>query len=99
SDGVFAGRAGLRGSLVPTTLEAPTTLVEALKRGSHVAVLVDQYYRRGVPVTFFGRRTMANPLIPWLLRKVDCPLHGIRVVRYPGDRFQLRMTEAFPVPR
>ena len=25
--------------------------------------------------------------------------HGIRVVLYPGDRFQLRMTEAITVPR
>ena len=99
SDYVIERRSGRMGTLVPTTLEAPTALVEALKRGSHVAVLVDQYYRRGVPVTFFGRRTMANPLIPWLLRKVECPLHGIRVVRYPGGRFQLRMTEALPVPR
>ena len=54
-------------------------------------MLVDQYYvRRASPVTFFGRRTTANPLIARLARHFDCPIHGIRVVRLPGDRFQLR---------
>ena len=39
-------------------------------------------------MTFFGRRTKANPLIARLARHIDCPIHGMRVVRYPGDRFQ-----------
>jgi KDO2-lipid IV(A) lauroyltransferase len=99
SDAVIDLRAGCMGTLVPTTIEAPLRLAEALERGSHVAILVDQYYGPGVPVTFFGRQTRANPLIPWLARKVDCPVHGIRVVRYPGNRFQLKMTEAIDVPR
>jgi len=99
SDEVLARRARCMGTLVPTNIEAPMALVEALQHGSHVAILVDQHYTRGVPVKFFGRRALTNPLIPWLLRKVDCPLHGIRVVRHPGDRFQLDLTEAIPVPR
>ncbi len=62
-------------------------------------MLVDQYYVRGVPVTFFGRPTRANPLIARLARNIDCPIHGIRVVRHPGNRFQLRLTEAITAPR
>jgi KDO2-lipid IV(A) lauroyltransferase len=99
SDAIIGLRSGCMGTLVPTTIEAPTRLVEALQRGSHVAILVDQWYGQGVPVTFFGRQTRANPLIAWLLRKVECPVHGIRVVRYPGNRFQLKMTEAIEVTR
>ena len=56
------------GELVPTGLDAPIKLADALKRGSHVGMLVDQYYVRGVEVTFFGRRTRANPLIARLAR-------------------------------
>jgi len=47
-----------------------------------------------VPVTFFGQRTLANQLVARLARNIECPIHGIRVVRHPGGRFQLRMTEA-----
>ena len=82
-------RSGCMGTLIPTGLDAPLKLAEALQRGSHVAMLVDQYCDAGVPVTFFGRRTRANPLIARLARHFDCPIHGMRVVRHPGDRFQL----------
>jgi KDO2-lipid IV(A) lauroyltransferase len=50
-------------------------------------------------VTFFGRRTKANPLIARLARHVDCPIHGTRVVRLPGDRLRVDLTEAIEKPR
>jgi len=99
SDAVIGLRQGCMGTLIQTGLQAPFQLIEALQRGSHVAMLVDQYATQGVPVTFFGRRTRANALIARLAQHVDCPIHGIRVVRYPGDRFQLKMTEAIVPPR
>jgi KDO2-lipid IV(A) lauroyltransferase len=99
ADEITGLRSGCMGTLVPTSLDAPGRLLEALQCGSHVAMLVDQYATQGVPVTFFGRRTRANALIARLARHVDCPIHGIRVVRYPGDRFQLQMTEAIEAPR
>ena len=82
------------GQLISTSLDAPIKLAEALQRGAHVGMLVDQYYVRGVPVTFFGRRTMANPLLARLARHFDCPIHGVRIVRLPGNRFTGDMTEA-----
>src|SRR4051794_32790135 len=89
SDAVIEMRSGCMGTLIPTSMDAPVKLADALKRGSHVAMLVDQYAVQGVPVTFFGRRPRANALIARLARQIECPIHGIRVVRYPGDRFQL----------
>jgi KDO2-lipid IV(A) lauroyltransferase len=99
SDAVISMREGCMGTLIPTSIGAPQRLLEALQRGSHVAMLVDQYSVQGVPVTFFGRPTRANSLIARLARHIDCPIHGIRVVRYPGDRFQLRVTDALDAPR
>ena len=99
SDAVIAMRSGCMGTLMPTSMDAPVKLADALKRGSHVAMLVDQYASQGVPVTFFGRRTRANALIARLARQIECPIHGLRVVRHPGDRFQLIVTEAIEPPR
>jgi KDO2-lipid IV(A) lauroyltransferase len=99
SDAVIGMREGCMGTLIPTSTGAPQRLLEALQRGSHVAMLVDQYSVQGVPVTFFGRPTRANSLIARLARHVDCPIHGLRVVRYPDGRFQLRVTEALDPPR
>jgi KDO2-lipid IV(A) lauroyltransferase len=81
------------GTLIATGLDAPVKLADALRRGAHVGMLVDQYYVRGVPVTFFGRRTMANPLLARLAQHFDCPIHGTRVIRLPGNRFRAELTE------
>jgi KDO2-lipid IV(A) lauroyltransferase len=86
-------RAATMGTLIPTGLDAPVKLAEALERGTHVGMLVDQYYSRGVGVTFFGRRTRANPLLARLARHFDCPIHGLRVIRLPAHRFRVEFTE------
>ena len=72
-------RTASMGELIPTGLDAPVKIADALKRGAHVGMLVDQYYVRGVEVTFFGRRTRANPLLARLAQHFDCPIHGIRI--------------------
>jgi len=81
------------GELISTDLYAPMKIAEALERGAHVGMLVDQYYVRGVPVTFFGRPTMANPLLARLAGHFECPIHGTRVVRLPGHRFRAELSE------
>ncbi len=86
-------RAASMGELIATGLDAPVRIADALKRGSHIGMLVDQYYVRGVEVTFFGRKTNANPLIARLAQHFDCPIHGVRVIRLPGNRFTADLTE------
>jgi KDO2-lipid IV(A) lauroyltransferase len=86
-------RTASMGTLIATGLDAPMKIADALKRGAHVGMLVDQYYVRGVEVTFFGRRTMANPLLARLAQHFDCPIHGTRIVRLPGNRFRAELTD------
>ena len=81
------------GTLVPAGRDAPLRLAQALKDGQHVAMLVDQYLTGGVEVTFFGRKTRANPMLARLLRQVECPVHGVRIIRLPGNRFRAEVSE------
>src|SRR5215470_9996641 len=81
------------GELIPAGRDAPLRLAEALKAGRHVGMLVDQYLTGGVEVTFFGRKTRANPMLARLLRQIECPVHGVRVIRLPGNRFRAEITE------
>jgi Kdo2-lipid IVA lauroyltransferase/acyltransferase len=81
------------GTLIPAGRDAPLRLAQALKDGKHVAMLIDQYLTGGVEVTFFGRKTRANPMLARLLRQVECPIHGVRVIRLPGGRFTAEITE------
>ena len=87
------------GTLIAAGRDAPLRLAQALQDGKHVAMLVDQYLTGGVEVTFFGRKTRANPMLARLLRQVDCPIHGVRVIRLPGFRFRAELTEEIPPVR
>ena len=68
---------------------------QALQEGKHVAMLVDQYLTGGVEVTFFGRKTRANPMLARLLRQVECPINGVRVILIDfwqhGPKYQRQM--------
>jgi KDO2-lipid IV(A) lauroyltransferase len=99
ADAVIKIRAGSMGTLMPTTLDAPLKLAEALAAGRHIAMLVDQYYVRGVDVTFFGQPTKANPVIARLAQHFDCPIHGTRVIRLPDHKFRAELSEAIEPPR
>jgi KDO2-lipid IV(A) lauroyltransferase len=99
ADAVIAIREGSMGTLVPTDMDAPIRLARALEQNRVVGMLVDQYYGKGVEVTFFGRRCRTNPLLATLARHVECPIHGVRIVRLPGGRFRGEVTEAIPPVR
>jgi KDO2-lipid IV(A) lauroyltransferase len=92
ADAVIRMREGLMGHLIPTGLDAPVRIAEALGRGAHVGMLVDQFYTRGVDVAFFGRPARTNPLIARLAQHIDCPIYGVRVVRCQGTRFRLELS-------
>src|SRR3954451_9095246 len=86
-------RAVKMGTLVPAGRDAPLKLAQALQNGQHVAMLVDQYLTSGVEVTFFGRKARGNPMLARLLRQIECPIHGVRIIRLPGHRFRGEISE------
>jgi KDO2-lipid IV(A) lauroyltransferase len=99
ADTVIRLRGGIMGKLIRTGLDAPTRAADALARGSHVAMLVDQYYTKGVDVTFFGRPARTNPLIARLAQHYDCPIYGVHMVRHPSNKFRLHLTEPMSAVR
>ena len=80
-------------------LGAGREIEQALKRGAHVGVLIDQHVIQGIEVNFFGRRCKISPMLAKLARRIECPIHGARVIRLPGHRFRCELTEAIEVPR
>jgi len=81
NDVIVKLREPLMGELIATGLDAPVRLARLLQSGIHVGMLADQHYSKGVEVTFFGRRCLANPLIAMLARQTELPIYGMRVVR------------------
>jgi KDO2-lipid IV(A) lauroyltransferase len=84
------------GTLIASGPTAPFKLAEALQNGQHVGMLVDQWFTNGVEVTFFGRKTRVNPMLARLLRQIECPVHGARIIRLPNHRFRAELTEEIP---
>ena len=98
-DFILQTRSSRMGILVPSGLSAPKIIADELARGCHAGMLVDQFTKRGVAAMFFGWKTRANPLVARLARHIDCPIHGVRVVRISGNRFRVDLTEAIDAPR
>jgi KDO2-lipid IV(A) lauroyltransferase len=86
-------------TLIATGIGAPSAIAAALERGTHVGILVDQFFYQGIDVEFFGRRCRTNPIIARLARYFDCPIHGVRVIRLPNHRFRIELTEAIEPKR
>ncbi|MGD0562098.1 MAG: lipid A biosynthesis lauroyl acyltransferase [Roseiarcus sp.] len=96
---VMARRQSVMGELVASGPGALHRLARALEAGSHVGLLVDQFHHHGPTITLFGHPTLANPIFARLARQFECPVHMVRVVRLPGDRFRIELGEELDLPR
>lgn len=92
-------RRAMMGGLVANARGATFELVAALERGEHLGLLVDQAKHRGMAVPFFNSPAPTNPLLGRLARQFECPVHGARSVRLPGERFLIEITPPLDLPR
>jgi KDO2-lipid IV(A) lauroyltransferase len=102
ADALVAVRARAMPTLARTIQAGPGAALEikkAIQAGAHVVMVVDQHFERGVDVTFFGRCCKVNPALAKFARMFECPIHGARVTRLPGNRFRYELTEAIEPPR
>ena len=96
---IAKARKQVAGNLVASGQGASFQLMSALDKGIHVGVLVDQKFRRGIEVPFFGKDAPTNTLLAKLARRYDCPVHGARSIRLPNGRFRLEITDEIELPR
>lgn len=92
-------RTGAMAELISSDRHSVFTMTKVLQEGRHLGLVVDQYFNGGVEITMFGRKARASPLPARLARNVDCPVHAVRAVRLPGNRFRLDLTEELQLPR
>src|SRR5262249_6587879 len=79
------------GRLLPSGLLGTIAAQEALARGEHLGMLVDQHHGLGQPIPFFGRPARTAMTLAKLARRFRCPVHGAFVERIEGTRFRLVM--------
>ncbi|MFC1776300.1 lipid A biosynthesis lauroyl acyltransferase [Pseudomonadota bacterium] len=96
---VAESRKQLGENMIASGAGAAFQLIKALEHNEHVGVLVDQKFRRGIKVPFFGKDAPTNTLLAKLARRYDCPVHGARTIRLPNGRFRLEITDELVLPR
>lgn len=92
-------RSGTMGGLEAARQGAAFAMQGVLERGGHLGMLIDQHFTRGVVVRFMGQPALTNPIMAKFARNLECPVHGVRVIRLPNHRFRLELTPALDLPR
>jgi KDO2-lipid IV(A) lauroyltransferase len=93
------GQAEAGGELIPKGAVASRRALAALRRGGHLALLVDQKLNDGIAVPFFGRPAMTAPALARLALHFDCAVLPARVERLRGARFRLTIEPPLRLPR
>ena len=73
--------------LIPRGAEGGRRSIEALRRGEHLILLVDQKMNNGISVPFFGHEAMTAPGLARLAERFSCPVLPIQVAREGMDGF------------
>lgn len=72
-------------------------MIDTVKNGRALGILIDQKYNQGLEVPFFGMAAMTNPFFVQLAQKYGCALVPIRNQRLDGAEFSLTVYEPLKV--
>lgn len=80
--------------MIPKSRSSVRAMVQALQKGQHIGMLIDQKYNEGISVPFLGRPAMASSAYVQLSQKFKCPLIPCRIERIGGARFRMTSYES-----
>ena len=82
---------------IPKSKTGTRRLVQSLKAGQSIGILIDQKYNEGIPVSFFGRPAMTSSAFVQLARKYNADLIPLRCVREKDCRFTITFEEPLDI--
>lgn len=77
--------------------EGAREILQVLRGGGHVGLLVDQKMNDGIAVPFLGRDAMTAPAVGRFAARFNCPVVVARMERLKGAHFRLTFQPA-PIP-
>lgn len=92
------GRGVAAESFIPKGADGARRLVEVMRDGGHVGMLVDQKMNDGIAVPFMGRDAMTAPAVARLALKFGCPIVAGRIERIGGAHFRVTLEPPIPLP-
>lgn len=82
---------------IPKGKRGGRDLIDSLKSGVSLALLVDQKLTSGIPSPLFGRPAMTAPAAARLALKFGAPVITIGIERISGARFRLTVGDPIPM--
>ena len=92
-------RGGNVGGYMPKGGATARRIMEIMRQGGHVGLLVDQKTNNGIAAPFFGRDAMTTPIVGLCAQRFDCPVVPTQVIRLKGTRFRLVFHPPLDLPR
>lgn len=80
----------------PKSRESGRKIMQVLKDGGLLAIMIDQKYNEGEPAPFFGRPAMTNPVAFNLAQRFKLPLIPTSCVRHGGANFTITFHDPLP---
>lgn len=81
--------------VIPKGAHGARHMLDALKKGTHVSLLMDQKLNEGEWIPFFGMPAKTAPAAARMAVRFDCPLVPVRVERF--DKMTFRVTFYPPI--
>jgi Kdo2-lipid IVA lauroyltransferase/acyltransferase len=78
-----------KGVYIPKSHAGTRNMVQTLREGRPLAILIDQKYNQGAPVEFFGRPAMTTTAPAQLALKYNVPILPMQCARVGGNRFKI----------
>ncbi len=88
----MAGRKHYRDMMIPKGREGAKRMLQALREGKHVGLMLDQKMNDGIAVPFFGHDAMTASALGDLAVSLKCPVIPARVIRERGARFRVEVS-------
>ena len=92
------GRGVAAESFIPKGADGARRLLEVLRAGGHLGMLVDQKMNDGIAVPFMGREAMTAPAVARLALKFGCPIVAGRIERLAGANFRVTLEAPMDLP-
>jgi len=75
--------------IIPKSTQGARRIIEVLRSGGHVSMMMDQKLNEGINVPFFGKSVKTATAMIKLAQKLQCPILPVQVVRCNKTQFDI----------
>lgn len=86
---IYNARKGYNLTPIAKGASGARQIINTIKKGEMIAMLVDQKQNDGIEVPFFNMPAMTAPAIASLALKFNCPVYPTKITRKKGEKFRV----------